>query len=94
LHKPNFKSLEFEGIKNEAGSNRFFMSPQKWVEATQAIGIFSKSGRYGGGAYAHKDIAFEFGSWLSMEFKLYLIIEFQRLKEEEFRTRLLVTTPC
>jgi hypothetical protein len=87
LHNPNFKPLEFEGFKNEAGSNRFFMSPKKWVEATQAIGIFSKSGRYGGGTYAHKDIAFEFGSWLSPEFKLYLITEFQRLKEEEFRTK-------
>jgi hypothetical protein len=87
LHNPNFKPLEFEGFKNEAGSNRFFMSPKKWVEATQAIGIFSKSGRYGGGTYAHKDIAFEFGSWLSPEFKLYLIIEFQRLKEEEFRMK-------
>ena len=87
LHNPNFKPLEFEGFKNEAGSNRFFMSPKKWVEATRAIGIFSKSGRYGGGTFAHKDIAFEFGSWLSPEFKLYLITEFQRLKEEEFRAK-------
>jgi hypothetical protein len=63
------------------------MSPKKWVEATHAIGIFSRSGRYGGGTYAHKDIAFEFGSWLSPEFKLYLITEFQRLKEEENRTK-------
>jgi hypothetical protein len=87
LHNPDFKPLEFEGFKNEAGSNRFFMSPKKWVEATNAIGIFSKSGRYGGGTYAHKDIAFEFGSWLSPEFKLYLITEFQRLKEEELRIK-------
>lgn len=86
LHNPNFKPLEFEGFKNAAGSNRFFMSPKKWVEATHAMGILSISGRYGGGTYAHKDIAFEFGSWLSPEFKLYLITEFQRLKEEENRT--------
>ena len=87
LHNPNFKHLEFEGFKNEAGSNRFFMSPKKWAQATLAIGIFPKSGHYGGGTYAHIDIAFEFGSWLNPEFKLYLITEFQRLKEEEFRTK-------
>ena len=67
----------------ESGLNRFSLSPKKWIEATNAIGIISKSGRYGGGTYAHKDIAFEFGSWLSAEFKLYLIKEFQRLKDEE-----------
>jgi hypothetical protein len=85
LHNPVFNSPEFEGIKNEAGLNRFTLSVKKWIEKTNAIGIVAKSGRYGG-TYAHKDIAFEFGSWLSPEFKLYLIVEFQRLKEEENRT--------
>ncbi len=82
LNNPNFKLVEFDGFKNEAGSNAFVLSPQKWIEKTKAIGIISKSGRYGG-TYAHKDIAFEFASWISAEFKLYLIKEFQRLKEEE-----------
>lgn len=82
LNNPNFKPLEFEGFRNESGLNSFTLSPKKWVTATDAIGIFSKSGRYGG-TYAHKDIAFEFGSWLSPEFKMYLITEFQRLKEQE-----------
>ncbi len=82
LYNPDFKPLEFEGFRNEAGSNHFVLSPQRWVETTKAIGIFSKSGRYGG-TFAHKDIAFEFASWVSAEFKLYLIVEFQRLKEEE-----------
>ena len=71
----------------QAGLNTFFLSPKKWVETTNATGINSKSGRYGGGTYAHKDIAFEFGSWLSAEFKLYLIKEFQRLKEAESATQ-------
>jgi hypothetical protein len=84
LHNPVFNSPEFEGIKNEAGLNRFTLSVKKWIEKTNAIGIVAKTGRYGG-TYAHKDIAFEFGSWLSPEFKLYLIVEFQRLKEEENR---------
>ncbi|MDP2103405.1 MAG: KilA-N domain-containing protein, partial [Candidatus Gracilibacteria bacterium] len=75
--------VEFDQFKNEAGSNTFVLAPQKWVEKTNAIGITSRSGRYGGGTYAHKDIAFEFASWISAEFKLYLIKEFQRLKEEE-----------
>lgn len=83
LNNPDFKPIEFERFKNQAGLNRFSLSPRKWIEATDAIGLISKSGRYGGGTYAHKDIAFEFGSWLSAEFKLYLIKEFQRLKEEE-----------
>jgi KilA-N domain len=83
LNNVNFKGLEFETFKNEAGANRFSLTPKKWIEATNAIGIISKSGRYGGGTFAHKDIAFEFGSWLSAEFKLYLIKEFQRLKIEE-----------
>ena len=85
LYNSNFKPLEFEGFKIEAGLNSFYLSPKKWAETTHAIGIISKSGRYGGGTYAHKDIAFEFGSWLSAEFKLYLIKEFQRLKDEESR---------
>ena len=82
LSNPNFKPIEFERFKNEAGSNYFVLSPQKWIGLTNAIGIVSKSGRYGG-TFAHKDIAFEFASWISSEFKLYLIIEFQRLKDEE-----------
>jgi hypothetical protein len=82
LCNPIFKPLEFERFKNEAGSNYFVLSPQRWIETTDAIGIISKSGRYGG-TFAHKDIAFEFASWISSEFKLYLVIEFQRLKEDE-----------
>jgi hypothetical protein len=85
LNNPVFNSPEFEGIRNEAGLNRFTLSVKKWIEKTNAVGILAKTGRYGGGTFAHKDIAFEFGSWLSPEFKLYLIKEFQRLKEEEFR---------
>lgn len=84
LSNSNFKPLEFERFKDEAGSNYFVLSPQRWIEATQAIGIISKSGRYGG-TYAHRDIAFEFASWISPEFKLYLIKEFQRLKDDENR---------
>lgn len=82
LNNPDFKPLEFDRFMKEAGLNRFSISPTKWVEATGAIGLYSKAGR-GGGTFAHKDIAFEFGSWLSPEFKLYLITEFQRLKEAE-----------
>ncbi|MDO8813341.1 MAG: KilA-N domain-containing protein [Gallionella sp.] len=84
LNNPSFNSLEFEGIKNEAGRNSFFLSAKKWITATGAIGLHATAGRYGG-TYAHRDIAFEFGSWLSPEFKLYLIKEFQRLKDEESR---------
>ncbi len=84
LNNPDFKPSEFEGFKKEAGLNAFTLSPKKWTEATNAIGVFSKSGRYGG-TYAHKDIAFEFASWISVEFKLYFIKEFQRLKDEEQR---------
>ena len=84
LNNPGFNFPEFEGIKNEAGRNSFFLSAKKWIAATGAVGLYAKAGRYGG-TYAHKDIAFEFGSWLSPEFKLYLIKEFQRLKEEEAR---------
>ena len=84
LYNPDFKPVEFDGFKKEAGLNSFTMSPKKWIETTNAIGIISKSGRYGG-TYAHKDIAFEFASWISVEFKLYLIKEFQRLKDEEHK---------
>ena len=82
LYNPDFKPLEFEGFRNEAGLNAFTMSPQKWIEATNAKGMISKSGRYGG-SFAHKDIAFKFAAWISIEFELYFIKEFQRLKEEE-----------
>lgn len=82
INNPNFNSIEFEGIKNEAGRNSFFLSAKKWIEKTKAIGVMASAGRYGG-TFAHKDIAFEFGSWLSPEFKLYLIKEFQRLKDDE-----------
>lgn len=83
LHNPAFKAVEFDRFKYEAGSNSFVLSPGKWIEATGAIGITTKSGRYGG-TFAHQDIAFEFASWVSAEFKLYLLKEFQRLKQEEF----------
>ncbi len=82
LYNPQFNPLEFEGFKKEAGLNAFTLSPQKWISATNAIGIISKSGRYGG-TYAHKDIAFKFASWISVEFELYIVKEFQRLKQEE-----------
>ena len=83
MNNPDFKGNEFVTFKTQAGLNSFNLTPKKWIEATRAIGIFSKAGRYGGGTFAHKDLAFEFGSWLSPEFKLYLIKEFQRLKEDE-----------
>jgi hypothetical protein len=82
LNNPFFNSLEFEGIKNQAGLNRFVLSVKQWAEKTNSKGIIAKAGRYGG-TYAHKDIAFEFASWISPQFKLYLIKEFQRLKDEE-----------
>ena len=82
MYNPIFNSPEFEGIKNEAGLNRFVMSVKQWISKTNAIGIVAKSGRYGG-TYAHKDLAFEFASWVSPQFKLYLIREYQRLKDEE-----------
>lgn len=82
LYNPIFKPLEFEGFRKQAGLNSFVLTPKKWIETTNAIGIVSKSGRYGG-TFAHKDIAFEFASWISIEFKLYIIKEFQRLKEDE-----------
>jgi len=82
LNNQNFKQVEFDLFKNEAGFNHFVLSPKKWIESTNAIGLQSKSGKYGG-TYAHIDIALEFASWISVEFKLYHIKEFQRLKENE-----------
>jgi hypothetical protein len=84
LNNPDFNSIEFDGFRNQSGLNSFALTPKLWIEKTAAVGIVSKAGRYGG-TYAHKDIAFEFASWLSVEFKLYLIKEFQRLKDEEQR---------
>jgi len=86
LNNAAFNSLEFEGIGNAAGRNSFYLSVKKWIDATGAIGLHARAGGHGG-TYAHKDIAFEFGSWLSPEFKLYLIKEFQRLKEAEASTQ-------
>ena len=82
LHNSTFKGVEFDAFRNQAGSNAFTMSPSKWIDATNAIGIVSKSGRYGG-TFAHSDIAFEFASWVSPEFKLYIIKDYKRLKTEE-----------
>jgi hypothetical protein len=84
LNNLDFKLVEFDQFRNEAGANHFVLSPQRWIESTHAIGLVSKSGRYGG-TYAHNDIAFEFASWISPQFKLYLIKEFQRLKDEELK---------
>lgn len=84
LNNSNFKPVEFDGFKMEAGLNSFSLTPKQWIESTNAIGLISKAGRYGG-TFAQKDIAFEFASWISVEFKLYLIKEFQRLKEMEFQ---------
>ena len=83
INNPDFNSPEFGGIMVEAGLNRFTLSVKKWAEKTNGVGLIAKTGRYNSGTYAHKDIAFEFGSWLSPEFKLYMIKEFQRLKDEE-----------
>lgn len=82
LNNPDFISIEFDGFRNQAGANSFSLTPKKWIETTGSIGIISKEGRYGG-TFAHRDIAFEFASWISPEFKLYLITEFQRLKKLE-----------
>ena len=82
LNNPNFKPIEFDGFRNKAGLNSFVLTSKQWIEKTNAIGLISKQGRYGG-TFAHKDIAFEFASWISIEFKLYIIKEFQRLKEDE-----------
>jgi len=84
LNNPGFKPIEFDGFRKQAGLNSFTLTPKQWIENTDAIGLISKAGRYGG-TYAQKDIAFEFASWISVEFKLYLIKEFQRLKEQEFQ---------
>ncbi len=84
LNNPGFNPVEFDGIKMQAGLNSFTLTPKQWIEKTGAVGIVSKAGRYGG-TFAHKDIAFEFASWISVEFKLYLIKEFQRLKEQEHK---------
>ena len=84
LNNPDFNSIEFDGIIKQAGLNSFSLTPKRWIAQTGAMGIIAKTGRYGG-TFAHKDIAFEFASWVSVEFKLYLIKEFQRLKEEEFK---------
>jgi hypothetical protein len=84
LNNPHFNSIEFDGIRKQAGLNSFVLTAKRWIEATHAIGLISKPGRYGG-TFAHKDIAFEFASWVSVEFKLYLITEFQRLKDEELK---------
>jgi len=85
LHNPDFNVTEFSNIRNESGSNGFVLSAKNWINRTNAVGIISKAGRYGG-TYVHKDIAFEFASWISAEFKLYLIIEYQRLKEDETKS--------
>ena len=82
LNNPSFNPIEFDGIRKQAGLNSFILTAKRWIDSTNAIGLISKTGRYGG-TYAHKDIAFEFASWISVEFKLYLIKEFQRLKDEE-----------
>lgn len=87
LNNENFKVVEFDQFKNQAGRHAFTMSPQKWIRETNAIGIISKSGKYGGGTFARSDIAFEFASWISPEFKLYLIKEFERLKQLENQNR-------
>ncbi|MBN4073443.1 KilA-N domain-containing protein [Mariprofundus ferrooxydans] len=84
LNNPEFKPVEFDGFRKEAGLNSFTLTPKQWIEKTNAIGLISKAGRYGG-TYAHKDIAFEFATWISVEFKIYLIKEFQRLKDEEHK---------
>ncbi|MBP5758758.1 MAG: KilA-N domain-containing protein [Bacteroidales bacterium] len=83
LHNPNFNRVQFDTFKTEAGLNRFVMTPSKWIEQTGAVGIVSKAGRYGGGTYAHSDIAMEFASWISAEFKLYLMKDYRRLKYDE-----------
>lgn len=82
LHNPNFNCIEFDAIKNASGTNRFILTAKEWIERTGAIGVISKAGRYGG-TYAHKDIAYHFGMWLSPEFNLLVVKEFDRLKAEE-----------
>ena len=89
LNNPSFKLVEFDQFKIESGANSFVLSPQKWIKNTNAIGLISKAGRYGGGTFAHKDIAFEFASWISPEFKLYIIQDYQRLKIDESHKEML-----
>lgn len=86
MNNPKFKPVEFDRFKRESGHNYFTLSPNLWIDKTNAIGITVRRGRYGGGTYAHKDIAFEFASWISPEFKLYLIVEYQRLKDKESKS--------
>jgi len=86
LYNPNFKGVEFDLFKKQSGLNSFVLTPKKWIEKTNAIGLISKSGRYGG-TYAHKDIAFKFANWISVEFELYIVKEFQRLKENELKSK-------
>lgn len=93
LHNPTFNRVQFDTFKNEAGLNRFVMTPSKWIELTGAIGIVTKAGRYNGGTYAHSDIAMEFASWISAEFKLYLMKDYRRLKYDE-NSRLSLITYC
>ncbi len=83
LHNPNFNRVQFEAVRSEAGLNRFVMTPTKWIEQTNAIGIASKAGRYGGGTYAHSDIAMAFATWISPEFQLYIMKDYRRLKQDE-----------
>ena len=83
LHNPDFNRVQFEAVKNEAGHNRFVMTPTKWIEQMNSIGIVSKSGRYGGGTYAHSDIAMSFATWISPEFQLYIMMDYRRLKSDE-----------
>ena len=83
LHNPDFNRVQFEAVKTEAGLNRFVMTPTKWIEQMNAIGIVSKSGRYGGGTYAHSDIAMSFATWISPEFQLYILKDYRRLKADE-----------
>ena len=83
LNNPDFNRVQFEAVKNDAGLNRFVMTPTKWIDQVNSIGIVSKAGRYGGGTYAHSDIALEFASWISAEFKLYIMKDYQRLKKDE-----------
>ena len=82
LHNPDFNPLEFEGVRKQAGATAFTMSPKKWIEATAAIGIVSKAGRYGG-THAHSDIAMSFATWISPEFQLYIMKDYRRLKTDE-----------
>ena len=90
LNNPDFKGTEFDAFRSQAGLNAFTLTPKQWIERTNAIGIVSKPGRYGGGTYAHKDIAFNFGMWLSPTFQLYIVREYQRLRERKI-TRCLNT---